>query len=121
VSLLYCVSSVFCFCICFILLLRGPVFLTRTSIPNPLFDLITIYDEEESSEVPLVTPVHIIELKEPKKASTPGPNASIKNLPQSDHEVESVLDIELLNLPGTQIDNSRDELGSGGKKEKISQ
>jgi hypothetical protein len=28
VSLLYCVSSVFCFCICFILLLRGPVFLT---------------------------------------------------------------------------------------------
>jgi hypothetical protein len=29
VSLLYCVSSVFCFCICFILLLRGPVFLTK--------------------------------------------------------------------------------------------
>ena len=28
-SLLYCVSSVFCFCICFILLLRGPVFLTH--------------------------------------------------------------------------------------------
>jgi hypothetical protein len=28
VSLLYCVSSVFCFRICFILLLRGPVFLT---------------------------------------------------------------------------------------------
>jgi hypothetical protein len=27
-SLLYCVSSVFCFRICFILLLRGPVFLT---------------------------------------------------------------------------------------------
>jgi hypothetical protein len=30
VSLLYCVSFVFCLCICFILLLRGPVFLTRT-------------------------------------------------------------------------------------------
>jgi hypothetical protein len=29
VSLLYCVSSVFCFCICFILLLCGPVFLTH--------------------------------------------------------------------------------------------
>jgi hypothetical protein len=28
VSLLYCVSSVFYFCICFILLLRGPIFLT---------------------------------------------------------------------------------------------
>jgi hypothetical protein len=31
VSLLYFVSSVFCFCICFILLLRGPVFLTTPS------------------------------------------------------------------------------------------
>jgi hypothetical protein len=29
-SLLYCVSSVFCFCICFILLLHSPVFLTQT-------------------------------------------------------------------------------------------
>jgi hypothetical protein len=28
VSLFYCVSSVFYFCICFILLLRDPVFLT---------------------------------------------------------------------------------------------
>jgi hypothetical protein len=27
-SLLYCVSTVFCFCICFILFLRGPAFLT---------------------------------------------------------------------------------------------
>ena len=35
----------------------------RTSIPNPLFDLITIYDDEESSEVSLVTPVKIIEEK----------------------------------------------------------
>jgi hypothetical protein len=33
VSLLYCVSSVFfCFCICFILLLRGPVFLIREEV-----------------------------------------------------------------------------------------
>jgi hypothetical protein len=31
VSLLYCVSSVFCFHICFILLLHGPVFLTTLS------------------------------------------------------------------------------------------
>ena len=28
VSILYCVSSVFCFCICFILLLHSPIFLT---------------------------------------------------------------------------------------------
>jgi hypothetical protein len=32
VSLLYCVSSVFCFYICFILLLRGPVFLTFVKV-----------------------------------------------------------------------------------------
>jgi hypothetical protein len=32
VSLLYCVSSVFCFCICFILLLHGPVFLTIANL-----------------------------------------------------------------------------------------
>jgi hypothetical protein len=29
----------------------------RTSVPNPLFSLITIYGEEESSEVSLVTPM----------------------------------------------------------------
>jgi hypothetical protein len=69
----------------------------RTSIPNPLFDLITIYDDEESLEVSLVTPVQITEENEPEKASTPGPDASIQNLPQRNHEVESVLDTELLN------------------------
>jgi hypothetical protein len=71
------------------------------------------------SEVSLVTPVQITEEKEPEKASTPGPDASIQNLPQRDHEVESVLDTELLNLLGTPIDSSRDELGSGGQKEEI--
>jgi len=39
----------------------------RTSIPNPLFDLITIYDDEESSEVSLVTPVKITEDKNLRK------------------------------------------------------
>jgi hypothetical protein len=65
-----------------------------------LFDLITIYDDEESSEVSLVTPVPITEEKEPEKASTPSLDAPIQNLPQSDHEVESVLDTELLDLSG---------------------
>jgi hypothetical protein len=41
--------------------------LERTSVPNPLFDLITIYDDEESSkeslEVSLVTLVQITEEK----------------------------------------------------------
>jgi hypothetical protein len=47
----------------------------RTSIPNPLYDLITIYDDEESLEVSLVTLVQITEEKEPEKASTLGPDA----------------------------------------------
>jgi hypothetical protein len=52
----------------------------RTSVPNPFLDLITIYDYEESSEVSLVTLVQITEEKEPERASTPGPDASIKNI-----------------------------------------
>jgi hypothetical protein len=86
-----------------------------------LFDLITIYDDEESSEVSLVTPVQITEEKEPEKASTPGPDASIQNLSQSKHEVESVLDTDLLDLSGTPIVILRDDLGSGGQKEEIPQ
>jgi hypothetical protein len=35
----------------------------EASVPNILFDLITIYDDEESSEVSLITPVPIIEEK----------------------------------------------------------
>jgi hypothetical protein len=35
----------------------------RTSVPNPLFDLITIYDDEESLEMSLVTLVQITEEK----------------------------------------------------------
>jgi hypothetical protein len=47
----------------------------RNSVPNPLYDLITIYDDEESSEVSLVTVVQITEEKEPEKSSTLGPDA----------------------------------------------
>ena len=43
----------------------------RTSVPNPLFDLITIYDDEESLKVSLVTPIQITKEKEPERASTP--------------------------------------------------
>jgi hypothetical protein len=52
----------------------------RTSVPNPLFKLITIYDEEESLEVSLVTPVHITEEREPERASTLGLDAPIQIL-----------------------------------------
>jgi hypothetical protein len=93
----------------------------RISVPNPLFELITIYDDEESSEVSLVTPMQIMEEKEPERASTPGLDASIQNLPQRDHEVESVLDTEILEFLGTPIESYRDELGSGGYKEEIPQ
>jgi hypothetical protein len=51
--------------------------LGRTSAPNPLCELINIYDDEESSEVSLVTPVQITEEKEPEKASSPAPDSQI--------------------------------------------
>jgi hypothetical protein len=60
--------------------------------------LINIYDDEESLEVSLVTPVQIIEEKEPEKASSLAPDAQI-HLPQSEQEVESVLDTKLPNAP----------------------
>jgi hypothetical protein len=80
-------------------------------VPNPLFDLITIYDDEESSEVSLVTPTPITEEKELEKKSAPSPDASDQNPPQGDHEVESVLDAEFLDLSGTSKESSREELG----------
>jgi hypothetical protein len=46
----------------------------RKSIPNHVFDSVTIYDDEEILKVSLVTSVQITEEKEPKKASTPGTN-----------------------------------------------
>jgi hypothetical protein len=53
--------------------------LGRTSTKNPMFDLITIYDDEESSEVSMITSVKITDETKPEKASTLGPNASIQS------------------------------------------
>jgi len=50
-------------------------------VSNPLFDLITIYDDEESSEVSLVTPPLITKEKEPEKKYAPSPDASDQNPP----------------------------------------
>jgi hypothetical protein len=52
VSLLYCVSSVFCFRICFILLLRGPVFLIerRHRLDFPPFPPSSEEEEEAHKE-----------------------------------------------------------------------
>jgi hypothetical protein len=49
----------------------------RESMPNPLSELIKIYDDDESPEVSLVTPVHIEEEKEPKNSSSHVPDAQI--------------------------------------------
>jgi hypothetical protein len=83
-------------------------------VPNPLFDIITTYDDEESSEVSLVTLILITEEKEAEKISAPSPDASVQNLPRGEHEAKSVLDIEFLNLLETLKDNIREDLGSGG-------
>jgi len=48
--------------------------LGRENAPNPLHELITIYDDEESMEVSWVTLVHITEEKKPDKASSLAPN-----------------------------------------------
>jgi hypothetical protein len=57
------------------------------SVPNSLHDLITIYDDEESSKLSLVTPMQITEENEPEKASSPAPDAQIQILPKNDYEV----------------------------------
>jgi hypothetical protein len=58
----------------------------ETGVPNTLFDLIMIYDDEESLEVSPVTLGSITEEKEPEKTY-----ASVQNLLHNDHEVKSVL------------------------------
>jgi hypothetical protein len=68
-----------------------------------------------------VTLVQITEEKEPEKVSSPALDAPIQSLPQSDQEVKSVLDTELLDTPGTQVDSPKDELGSGEQEEEIPQ
>jgi hypothetical protein len=89
----------------------------RASMPNPLSELIKIYDYDESSEVSLVTPVHIEEEKEPEKTSSLVPDAQTQGLPLNKKEFESVLDTHLPNTPKTQVDDPTNEPGSGEQKE----
>jgi hypothetical protein len=42
----------------------------RTSVPYPLFDLVTTYNDEDIPEVSLITPVKITEEKNLERAST---------------------------------------------------
>jgi hypothetical protein len=82
--------------------------------------LINIYDDEESPEVSLVTPVQIIEEKEPEKASSPAPDTQI-HLPQNEQEVESVLDTDHPDAPETQEDSPKDEPRLDEQKEEAPQ
>jgi hypothetical protein len=48
---------------------------SETGVPNTLFDIITIYDDDECLEVSLITLIPIIEEKEPGGKSDPTPDA----------------------------------------------
>jgi hypothetical protein len=50
----------------------------ETNTSNRLSDFIKIYDDDESPEVSLRTPVHIKEEKGPKKTFSPIPEVQIK-------------------------------------------
>jgi hypothetical protein len=96
---------------------------TRTSsgtdVPNVLIDLITIYDDEEISEVSLITPVPIKEEGEPGETSAPTPEA-LTSIPQEgDNKAGSIMDTEFLDQSGIhpKKDSSKDELGSGEQEE----
>jgi len=65
--------------------------------------------------------MQITKEKEPERASTPGLDAPIQNLLQRNHEVESVLETELLDLSRTPTDISGDELVSSSQKEELTQ
>jgi len=54
---------------------ESPKTLAEIGVPKPLFDLITIYDDEEISEVSLVTLIAITKEKEPRGTYSPSPNA----------------------------------------------
>jgi len=88
-------------------------------VPNPLFDMITIYDDEDILEVSLITPIPITGEKELGGISSPCLDASIPNPLQGDHEAEILLDIAFLDQSGTPKKNSGDEIGLGGRKEEL--
>jgi hypothetical protein len=93
----------------------------RTNPSNPLSEMIKIYDDDESPEASLVTPMCIEEEKELKKTSSLVPDSQIQGFPQREQEIESVLDTQLPNALETQADSPKDEPGSGERKEEAPQ
>jgi hypothetical protein len=89
----------------------------RIGASNPLSELIKIYDDDESPEVSLVTPMRIEEEKGPEKLSSPVPDAQIQKVPLKEQGAESVLDTKLPDASETREDSLKDESGSGEPKE----
>jgi hypothetical protein len=67
-----------------------------------------------------VTPMQITEEKEPDKVSSLALDAPIQSFQQSDQEVKSVLDTNILNTSRNPLDISKDELGSNEQEERNS-
>jgi hypothetical protein len=90
-------------------------------VPNVLIDLITIYDDDESSRVSLITTIPIIKEEEPGETSSPTSEyfPSIPN--EGINKAGSNLDTKFLDQSGIQPnkDNSKDELGSGEQDEEM--
>jgi hypothetical protein len=86
--------------------------LVESSASDPLCKLIKIYDDDESPEVSLGTPVHIEEEKGPEKTSSSIPDNQIQEVPQKEKESKSVLDTKLPDAPKTQVDNPKGKPGS---------
>jgi hypothetical protein len=72
----------------------------ETDTSNPLSEFIRIYDEDESPEVSLGTPVHVEEEKKPEKTSSSIPEVQTQEVPQKEKEVDSVLDTKVPDAPG---------------------
>jgi hypothetical protein len=90
----------------------------RIGTVNPLSEFIKIYDDDESPEVSLGTPMHVEEEKGPEKTSSPLPNVQTQEVPQKEKEAESVPDTKLPDASETQADSPRDEPRSGGPEER---
>jgi hypothetical protein len=74
-----------------------------------LSELVNIYDDDESPEVSLGTPVHVQEEKGPEKTSSPVPGVQTQEVPQKEKEVESGLDTKRPDAPETRADSLKDK------------
>jgi len=73
----------------------------EASASNPLRHFIIIYDDDESPEVSLGTPVHIEEEKGPEMTSSSIPDVQSQEVPQKEKQAESGLDTNILDASET--------------------